>query len=132
MHGPIDRGPGQHGGAVSRQLQRVAEHGRLGGRPEPFEDGKSIEVNGVREVVNTWFSDAADGISVHHTVLRPPFEILAIGGPSTMATAMRIPGGVADTVESQDGSLVITELDKVEIRSVVNLSEPDPNVTVTD
>ena len=93
---------------------------------------ESIEVNGVRVVVNTWFTDAADGISVSGTVLRPPFEIIAIGGPSTMATAMRIPGGVADTVESQDGSLVITELDKVEIRSVVNLSEPDPNVTVTD
>ncbi len=93
---------------------------------------EAIEVNGVRVVVNTWFTDAADGISVSGTVLRPPFEIIAIGGPSTMATAMRIPGGVADTVESQDGSLVITELDKVEIRSVVNLSEPDPNVTVTD
>lgn len=93
---------------------------------------EAIEVSGVRVVVNTWFTDAADGISVSGTVLRPPFEIIAIGGPSTMATAMRIPGGVADTVESQDGSLVITELDKVEIRSVVNLSEPDPNVTVTD
>jgi uncharacterized protein YlxW (UPF0749 family) len=93
---------------------------------------EAIEVSGVRVVVDTWFADASDGISVSGTVLRPPFEIFAIGGPSTMATAMRIPGGVADTVESQDGSLVITELDKVEIRSVVNLPEPDPNVTVTD
>jgi uncharacterized protein YlxW (UPF0749 family) len=93
---------------------------------------EAIEVSGVRVVVDTWFADATDGISVSGTVLRPPFEIVAIGGPSTMATAMRIPGGVADTVESQDGSLVITELDKVEIRSVVNLPEPDPNVTLTD
>jgi hypothetical protein len=35
-------------------------------------------------------------------------------------------------VASQDGSIVITELDQLEILSTVNLAEPDPNVTVTD
>lgn len=93
---------------------------------------EALEVNGVRVVVDTWFSDEQDGISVSGTTVRAPFEIQAIGGPSTMATAMRIPGGVADSVESQDGSIVITELDKMEIPSTVNLPEPDPNVTVTD
>lgn len=93
---------------------------------------EAIEVNGVRVVVNTWFDDVQGGISVSGSVQRAPFEIVAIGAASTMATAMRIPGGVVDTVESQDGSVVITELDDVEIRSTVNLPEPDPQVTVTD
>jgi len=93
---------------------------------------EAIEVNGIRVVVNTWFTDVNGGISVNGTVVTEPFEIVAIGGPSTMATAMRIPGGVADTVSAQDGSVVITELDEVEILSTVNLPEPDPNVTVTD
>lgn len=83
-------------------------------------------------VVDTWFADARDAISVSGTQVTQPFEILAIGGPATMATAMRIPGGIADTVSAQDGSVVITELDEVEILSTVNLPEPDPNVTVTD
>ena len=64
--------------------------------------------------------------------MQSPFLLTAIGDPATMATAMRIPGGIADTVKSQDGSLVITERDEVEILSTVNLPEPDPNVTVTD
>jgi uncharacterized protein YlxW (UPF0749 family) len=93
---------------------------------------EAIEVNGLRVVVDTWFADAADGISVSDTVVRSPYEVLAIGSPATMATAMRIPGGVADSVASQDGSIVITELDQLEILSTVNLAEPDPNVTVTD
>jgi len=93
---------------------------------------EAIEVNGNRVVVNTWFADSGDGISVSGTVVRGPYEITAIGGPSTMATAMRIPGGIADTVKSQDGSIVITELDRVEILSTVNLPEPGPNVSVTD
>jgi uncharacterized protein YlxW (UPF0749 family) len=93
---------------------------------------EALEVNGIRIVVDTWFADAPTGISVSGTVVSQPFEILAIGGPATMATAMRIPGGVADTVSSQDGSVVITELDELEILSTVNLPEPDPNVSVSD
>lgn len=93
---------------------------------------EAIEVNGIRVVVDTWFADVGDGISVSGSTVGQPFELTAIGGPATMATAMRIPGGVADTVESQDGSIVITELDEVEILSTVNLPEPDPNVSLTD
>lgn len=93
---------------------------------------EAMDVNGVRVVVDTWFSDSGDGISVGGTVIRTPYEIQAIGGASTMATAMRIPGGVTDTVKSQDGSIVITELEKVEILSTVNLTAADPNVTLTD
>lgn len=93
---------------------------------------EAIEINGNRVVVDTWFADEGDGISVSDTLVRAPFLITAIGDPGTMATAMRIPGGIADTVESQDGSLVITERDEVEILSTVNLPEPDPNVAVTD
>ncbi len=93
---------------------------------------EALEVNGIRVVVDTWFADDADGISVSGTRVTTPFLITAIGDPATMATALRIPGGIADTVKSQDGSLVITEREQVEILSTVNLPEPDPNVTVTD
>ena len=93
---------------------------------------EALEVNGIRVVVDTWFADEAEGISVSGTRVTAPFLITAIGDPATMATALRIPGGIADTVKSQDGSLVITEREQVEILSTVNLPEPDPNVTVTD
>ena len=92
---------------------------------------EAIEVNGRRVVVNTWLDDAQDGISVSGSVVRAPFEILAIGGSATMATAMRIPGGVVDTVESQDGSVVITELDTVDITATAELPVSNPDVVVT-
>ncbi len=93
---------------------------------------EAISVNSQRVVVNTWFADETAGISISGVVVAAPYEITAIGGPATMATAMRIPGGVVDTVESQDGSVVITELDSVVIRNVVTLPTTDPDVTVTD
>lgn len=93
---------------------------------------EAISVNSQRVVVNTWFADETAGISVSGVVVGAPYEILAIGGPSTMATAMRIPGGVVDTIESQDGSVVITELDNLVIRNTINLPAADPDVTVSD
>lgn len=93
---------------------------------------EAIEVNGVRVVVNTWFADDGSRISVSGTPIGQPYEVRAIGGPATMATAMRIPGGVVDTVESQEGSVVITELERLEIRSVADAPESDPNLRVTD
>lgn len=93
---------------------------------------EAISVNGQRVVVNTWFADETAGISVSGVVVGAPYEIEAIGGSSTMATAMRIPGGVVDTVESQGGSVVITELDSMIIGNTVNLPAADPDVTVSD
>ncbi|MEI2786129.1 MAG: DUF881 domain-containing protein [Candidatus Nanopelagicales bacterium] len=93
---------------------------------------EAIEVNNQRVVVNTWFADETAGISVSGVVVGSPYTIVAIGGPTTMATAMSIPGGVVDTVESQDGSVVITELETVTIASTVNLPALDPQVSVTD
>lgn len=93
---------------------------------------EAIAVNDQRVVVDTWFADETAGISVSGVVVGAPFEIVAIGVPSTMATAMRIPGGVVDSVESQDGSVVITEFDEVTIASTVNLPTVDPQVSVTD
>jgi uncharacterized protein YlxW (UPF0749 family) len=93
---------------------------------------EAISVNSQRVVVNTWFADETAGISVSGVVVGDPYEILAIGGASTMATAMRIPGGVVDTIESQDGSVVITELENLVIRNTVNLPATDPDVTVSD
>ncbi len=93
---------------------------------------EAISVNNQRVVVNTWFADETAGISVSGVVVGAPYEILAIGSPGTMATAMRIPGGVVDTVDSQDGSVVITELDELTIGATVNLPSVDPQISVTD
>lgn len=93
---------------------------------------EALEVNGVRVVVNTWFADEGAGISVSGAVTDSPYVIEAIGGPATMATAMRIPGGVVDTVKSQGGSVVISESERLVIDSTVDLPQPDANIIVTD
>lgn len=90
---------------------------------------ESIEVADRRVVVNTWFADAPDGegpgILVSGDLRSSPYVILAIGDPDTMATAMEIPGGVADTVRTANATFELTRRDEVEIRSTVPLTTPE-------
>lgn len=68
---------------------------------------EAIEVNGVRVVASTAFSGSPGSLRVDRTfALQAPYDIIAIGDPQTMAEAMRIPGGVVQTVEAQPGATI--------------------------
>ncbi len=90
---------------------------------------ESIEVAERRVVVNTWFADPPDsqraGILISGDLREPPYTILAIGEPSTLATAMQIPGGVADSVRTAGAQFEIDERESLDITSTVPLVVPE-------
>ncbi len=90
---------------------------------------ESIEVAQRRVVVNTWFADPGEGqgpgILISGDLRSSPYTILAIGDPETLATAMEIPGGVADTVRTAGAEYSVDKREKVEITSTVPLVIPD-------
>ncbi|HYT09887.1 MAG TPA: DUF881 domain-containing protein, partial [Mycobacteriales bacterium] len=53
-----------------------------------------------------------------------PYTLLAIGDPPTLATAMQIPGGVADTVRRAGGEARIGQQKKVVIHALRTLRPP--------
>jgi uncharacterized protein YlxW (UPF0749 family) len=58
--------------------------------------------------------------------LRPaPYTILAIGDPETLATAMEIPGGIADSVRTAGASFEMERREALEITSTVPLTTPE-------
>ena len=77
---------------------------------------EAMQLSGVRVVASTAVGDAPGGISVDGIRVRPPYRLVAIGDPRTLASALGIPGGVEDTVAAQAGA-----------RAIVTTS---PNVTV--
>jgi uncharacterized protein YlxW (UPF0749 family) len=79
----------------------------------------------VRVVVSTSFLDADGGALVDGTLLRPPYQVTAIGEPSTMATALGIPGGLVEEVSSQGGTATVTESGEVLVDTVVTLTPPE-------
>ena len=68
---------------------------------------EAIQIDDVRVVADTSFVDASAGVVVDGTTLSPPYEITAIGDPTTMASALAIPGGVLESLArvGADGSV---------------------------
>ncbi|MFL6136817.1 MAG: DUF881 domain-containing protein [Frankiaceae bacterium] len=79
----------------------------------------------VRVVASTYFTDAAPGtVAVDGVALHPPYRIIAIGDPATLAAAMRIPGGVVDAVQRLGGSVDVETLGTVQVTALRPLDDP--------
>jgi uncharacterized protein YlxW (UPF0749 family) len=84
-----------------------------------------IEVNGVARVVaQTWFADSEDGIIIDGTEVKPPYVIVAIGDPETLAQAVSFRGGLTDEVESVGGSVEVTQSSALTVSAVVDDAAP--------
>jgi uncharacterized protein YlxW (UPF0749 family) len=92
----------------------------------------AIEVNGVRVINSTYFTDTNEGISVNSTKIRSPYKLLALGDPETMSTALKIPGGMSENVTTSGGNVIITNFSELEITSSVPLTTPEYAVPEID
>lgn len=72
----------------------------------------------VRIVASTYFVDSGGGIVVDGTALTGVYSITVIGPADTMRTALTIPGGVADSVARDGGTLAVDEPDQVTVNAL--------------
>ena len=73
----------------------------------------------VRVVASTSFLDGAPGsVVVDGRVLRAPYTILAIGDARTMSAALRIPGGVVESLRGLGGDATIVESSTVSVTAL--------------
>lgn len=79
---------------------------------------EAVEINGVRVVSSTFFTDVDGGVTVSDQRIQPPYVILAIGDPPTMAAAMDIPGGVRESVRRLNAEAEIAQRDNLDITSL--------------
>lgn len=70
---------------------------------------EAIDVNGVRIVASSAFGGAPGGVTISGTRIGAPYEISAIGGAETLDQALRIPGGVVDSIGARDGATIVIE-----------------------
>jgi uncharacterized protein YlxW (UPF0749 family) len=77
----------------------------------------------VRAGVDTWIVGAPGTLTVDGKILMPPYSVLAIGDPPTLAAAMNIPGGAVDSVKRVGGTMSVQQSDKVDITA---LRQPKP------
>lgn len=88
---------------------------------------EAIELNDVRLVASTELLDSGDGaIAVDGVRVQPPLVLTVIGDPGTLATALKIPGGVLDTLAERGSTGLATERDQVRVDAVRPL-DPMPH-----
>jgi uncharacterized protein YlxW (UPF0749 family) len=86
---------------------------------------EAMQVNGVRLVASSWFTDAGAGVLADGVPLKAPYVFRAIGDAHTLADAMGIPGGVQDAVGGRSGASVrVSERDRLVVDALRVLSPP--------
>lgn len=94
---------------------------------------EAIQVGDARVVATTAFTDVAGGVAVDGAAQRPPYTVLAIGDGQTMATALKIPGGVVASLPETARGTVATK-DDVKITALRPVPTPryaQPAATAT-
>lgn len=88
---------------------------------------EAMEIRGgsaaIRVGVDTWVVGSPGALVVDGTTVNPPYSVLAIGDPPTLAAAMNIPGGAMDSVERVGGTMEIQQSERVDVTA---LRQPKP------
>ena len=76
---------------------------------------EAISVNGQRITSTTEIRCVGPVIQINGIRLTAPFEISAIGSPDTLASSLKLRGGIIDSIEQADIDVLIQKLDTVVI-----------------
>ncbi|MGV0633415.1 DUF881 domain-containing protein [Mycolicibacillus trivialis] len=106
-----DPGPGVTPETV---LDVINELRAAGAEAMQISDGRQA----VRVGVDTWVVGVPGALVVDDTTLNPPYSVVAIGDPPTLAAAMNIPGGATDSIEVVGGSMSMEQQDYLEVTAL--------------
>ena len=90
----------------------------------PVSPGAAAAGPQVRVVASTALVDGQGGVVVDGVALTAPYRFTVIGDPATVETALGIPGGVVDAVESRGGRAIVARDDEVLVGALRPLSTP--------
>jgi uncharacterized protein YlxW (UPF0749 family) len=85
---------------------------------------EAIQFGSVRVSTATSFTNKDGAVAVDGAVQLDPYTVRAIGDPTTLDTALNIPGGVAAAVRAAGGELTVSEQDTVTIKVTRGLPTP--------
>lgn len=85
---------------------------------------EALEVDGVRWVATSFVVDTDEGLAVDGVAIEAPYDIVAIGDPDTLESALRIPGGVVESLRERGADTLIEQREHVTIDSLKPVGEP--------
>jgi uncharacterized protein YlxW (UPF0749 family) len=85
---------------------------------------ETMQIDGVRVGVSTAVTGEPGQLRIDGEEVTSPYEVVVIGSPQDLQTAMNIPGGVVDRVGRQGGTVEITQSDDVVVDALRPLDTP--------
>ncbi|MFE3583821.1 DUF881 domain-containing protein [Streptomyces vinaceus] len=86
---------------------------------------EAIQVNGVRVVASSFFSEEGGGIAIDGKKITQPYEFKVIGKPQDLEPALNIPGGVVQTLEKEQATVAVTRPAKIVVDALRAAKQPD-------
>jgi len=106
------------GVAPETMLDVINELRNAGAEAIEIQGGAGDPKISVRVGVDTWVVGAPGELEIDRQTLNPPYTVVAIGDPPTLAAAMNIPGGAMDSVERVGGTMVVQQSDRVDVTAL--------------
>lgn len=85
---------------------------------------EAIQVNNVRIVASSHFSQGASGVEIDGKSVFAPYTIAAIGDPATISSAMEIPGGLSENVRQLGATINIAQKKELTVGALRPLTAP--------
>lgn len=70
---------------------------------------EAMQVNGVRVVAGTYFSESGGGVAVDGRRIDPPYRFDVIGRPKDLEPALNIPGGVVQSLRKEHAKASVSD-----------------------
>ncbi|MFJ7208948.1 DUF881 domain-containing protein [Streptomyces sp. NPDC098789] len=86
---------------------------------------EAIQINGVRVVASTYFSDEGGGVAIDGRKITQPYEFRVIGKPQDLEPALNIPGGVIQTLEKEQANATVVRSAKIVVDALRAAKQPD-------
>jgi uncharacterized protein YlxW (UPF0749 family) len=86
---------------------------------------ETMQIDAVRVGVSTAVTGDPGALSVDGHAISAPYDILVIGSPQDLETAMNIPGGVVQRINGRGGSVEITQSQQVVVDALRPLDQPE-------
>ncbi|WP_181765778.1 DUF881 domain-containing protein [Streptomyces albidus (ex Kaewkla and Franco 2022)] len=86
---------------------------------------EAIEINNVRVVASTYFSDSSGGVRVDGHKISGPYRFQVIGKPQDLEPALNIPGGVVQTLRKEQAEASVTPAKKIVVDALRSVKRPD-------
>ena len=93
---------------------------------------ETMQIDDVRVGVSTAVTGEPGALRVDGRAISAPYEILVIGSPQNLETAMNIPGGVVQRIQGRGGTVTITQSEQVVVDALRPLETPQYAAPQTD